>query len=284
MMFKSVLLFFVVMFSSVCYGQETCHNFSMVSFQEGEMITDFYIKIYDKSKTIVLYDNDTGEICIPVKLFSKADSLIVHHKFKKQILNKDLNFSKPLPFKTESELDEIVLNSKKRYTEIGPVKGKTIPHTLGNNQIKVLSFEIDSLTAGLNVEQIKFHFRGAGLFISTRSYEAQFKVLIYHSLDPNFENITQLVNDSTSHVVDFRGRGWLDVDLSELEIKIPEKGYIMYGLQCVNGSLNISQNKVNKNKDLNSAFLMFYEFRKPFISTSKSEYIPRIKLQLFSYE
>ena len=283
-MYKSVVLFFVVMLSSVCHGQETCHNFSMVSFLEGEKITDFYIKIYHKEKVLILYDNDTGKICIKDNVFNKSDSLSVHYNFQQKSIPKDYDFTNPMPFKTESELDEIVLNSKKYYTEIGPAKGKTIPHTLGNNQISVLSFQIDSLSSGMNVDQIKFHFRGAGLFISTRSYEAQFKVLIYHSLDSNFEKMTQLVNDNTSHVVDLRGRGWLDVDLSELEIKIPEKGYIMYGLQCVNGSLNISQNKVNKNKDLYSTNLLFYKFRKPFISINKSGYIPRIKLQLFSYE
>lgn len=265
-------------------GQENCYNFSIKDQQDLKLIKDFYIKIYNDSKTLVLYDNDTGKICVPIKLFSKADSLTVHHNFQQKIIPKSYDFSNPMLFKTESALDEIVLNSKKRYTEIGPTKGKTIPFILGKNHISVLSFEIDSLTAGLNVEEIKFHFRGAGLFIPTRSYNAQFKVLIYHSLNPSFKNMNQLVNNNENHVVDFRGRGWLDVDLSKLKLKIPDKGYIIYGLQCLSSELNISQNKVNKNKGLMSVIIYLYRFREPFIIINKSEHVPRIKLELSSYK
>ncbi|WP_124980717.1 hypothetical protein [Nonlabens xiamenensis] len=269
----------------ICEGQTDCLELKLVDQQNNTDLSDFYIKIHKKEVATIQYDHQKGSICIPQELYNQADSIIIHKSFEKFKLPFQHDFLKPFPIDTRGRLDEIVVSSKKQVLTIGPTKAKRIPYTMHSGGATGTLFQIDSTQAGKYVDELKVHFRGPGPFIPGRSYLSSFEVILLHTANDDLSDLKDLLpQDKEQHVVDFRGRGWVTVDLSEHNIQLPDQGYIIYGIKSVQGILHITGNSAEKNPGITPVMLQlskWQQYGQPKIRAYRSKkYVHRMLLSV----
>lgn len=277
---KIVLLF---LFSIIAQSQiDKCVEF--ISLESGKKIENVELFIYKSNKASILHDYK-GEICFNKEEINlpKVDSIIVKHNFTKDKLDKNNLFSSPIYLSTNNKLDVVKLSAK-RERNFGPHKNRSVPHTIYSNQYKGVGFYIDSTIAGKILRSLSFKVRGKGLFIKERSYGTEFNIEVYHYKDSiNLINPAILYKkENQLHKVNIRGKYFVSVNLRDKDIYIPETGYLVVVIKCVNGSLNLMCYKRRSNPQFTSASQRNLKNKEgPVFKLFTGSDIPQLQLTLY---
>jgi hypothetical protein len=240
---RKFAVLFLLIIPLFCISQ----TFTFKDIKTNDYLTDYYVQFKLEGKNEFVFCNDRNELTVKMELINNAKEIFLHYSFQKIKIRKEQFNNSVVAVTFDNSLDEIVLNVstvQKQRKFMGPylgVKPPVVGRTNENVAINVEKIVGKSITAFL------VELKGSSLFVSS-GYESKFEIRLY-SADNDFKILKELTTETAMYTVDAKKSYILKVDVSDLNLTVPNSKYVIMSVKAISGSLSIKSAKKSKNAE-----------------------------------